>query len=114
MPHVWSTPTMVKPFTVRRATGLAVAAAVALVLSACGSSASSPGASSSAGGAAAGGVYNVGLTTPTGTIDPLTVADYYAMYVVGLASANLIIESPSGKLEPQLATSWTQSPDKLS
>ena len=105
---------MVKPFTVRHAAGLALAAAAALALSACASSASSTGASSSAGGAAAGGVYNVGLTTPTGTIDPLTVADYYAMYVVGLASANLIIESPSGKLEPQLATSWTQSPDKLS
>ena len=101
--------------TVRRATGLAFAAVAALALSACGSAVSPSGTASSAGSAAAsGGVYNLGLTTPTGSIDPLTVADFNAMEVVGLASANLIIESPSGKLEPQLATSWTASADKLS
>lgn len=105
---------MVKPLSVRRATGLAAAAAAALALSACGSSTSSSGTSSSTGAATSGGVYNVGLTTPTGSIDPLTVADFNAMEVVGLASANLVIESPSGKLEPQLATSWTEGSDKLS
>jgi peptide/nickel transport system substrate-binding protein len=36
------------------------------------------------------------------------------MFAVGLASAQLIIENPSGKLEPQLATSWTPSANKLS
>ncbi|MBV9796140.1 MAG: hypothetical protein JO016_19635 [Actinobacteria bacterium] len=88
--------------------------AFALVLAACSSSGSKTPSSGSSSAAAAGGVYNLGLNTPTGSIDPLTTADFNAMYVVGLASANLIIESPSGKLEPQLASSWTQAADKLS
>jgi len=91
----------------------AVTAAVALTLAACSSSGGSPGSHAS-GSSASGGVYNLGLNTPTGSIDPLTTADFNAMYVVGLASAGLIIESPSGKLEPQLATSWTQAANKLS
>jgi peptide/nickel transport system substrate-binding protein len=36
------------------------------------------------------------------------------MFIVGLASAGLIIQSPAGRLEPQLATSWKLSADKLS
>ena len=106
--------------TLRRAGGLATAgAALALMLSACGSS-SSPLSSSSSGGtqtatnAASGGTYNLGLITPTGTIDPLTTTQSDAMFAVGLASAQLIIASPAGKLQPQLATSWTESSDKLS
>jgi peptide/nickel transport system substrate-binding protein len=99
----------------RRAVAIAFAVAVALVLAACSSSGGGgTSGSGSSSPAAAGGVYNLGLNTPTGTIDPLTTADFNAMYVVGLASANLIIESPTGKLEPQLASSWTQAASKLS
>ena len=36
------------------------------------------------------------------------------MFAVGLASAQLVISSPSGQLEPQLATSWAPSASKLS
>ena len=103
-------------FTLRRAGGLAAAAALALTLAACSSSSSgsagAPGSSSAT--AVSGGTYNIGLITPTGGIDPLTTAQADTMFAVGLASAQLVIQSPSGTIEPQLATSWTQSADKLS
>jgi peptide/nickel transport system substrate-binding protein len=107
--------------TPRRAGALAAAAAVALTLAACASSSSSPSASGSTAAAqgstaaaASGGTYNVGLITPTGGIDPLTTTQADTMFAVGLASAQLVIQSPSGTIEPQLAQSWTQSADKLS
>ena len=56
--------------------------------------------------AASGGTYNVGLITPTGGIDPLTTTQADTMFAVGLASAQLVIQSPSGTIEPQLAQSW--------
>jgi peptide/nickel transport system substrate-binding protein len=89
----------------------AAAAAVGLALAGCSSS---TGTTASTGGSGTdGGVYDLGIITPNGNIDPLTTTDYDTMWLVGLASAGLIIESTSGKLEPQLATSWTQSASKL-
>jgi peptide/nickel transport system substrate-binding protein len=109
--------------TPRGAAGLAAAAALALTLTACASATSSPSTApvSSAGGqgsasaaAVAGGTYNLGLITPTGGINPLTTTQYDTMFAVGLASAQLVNATPTGQLVPQLATSWTQAPDKLS
>jgi len=103
-------------FTLSRASGLAIAAASALMLSACGSStpsASSPSSHAGASGAS-GGTYNLGLITPVGDIDPLTTAQADEMFAVGLASAQLIISSPTGKLQGQLAQSWAPSANKLS
>jgi peptide/nickel transport system substrate-binding protein len=95
----------------RKVTATAAAAtAVALALSACSSSTGTTASATSG----TSGVYNLGLITPSGNIDPLTTTDFYTMWLVGLASAGLIIEGTTGKLEPQLATSWTQSADKLS
>jgi peptide/nickel transport system substrate-binding protein len=87
----------------------ALATAGALVLAGCATDTSTSGSSSSA----TGGIYNLPLTAPAGNIDPVTTSDFNAMFIVGLASAGLIIESPTGKLEPQLATSWTASSDGL-
>ena len=104
-------------FTLRRAGGLATAvAAIALTLSACASSTSSSSSASSQATAAAasGGVYDVGLITPTAGIDPLTTTQYDTMFAVGLASAQLVNETPAGQLKPQLASSWTQAANKLS
>jgi peptide/nickel transport system substrate-binding protein len=109
--------------THRRAVGLAAAAAVALTLTACSSATSSPSSApaSAAGGqgsataaAVSGGTYNLGLITPTGGINPLTTTQYDTMFAVGLASAQLVNATPTGKLVPQLASSWTQAPNKLS
>jgi peptide/nickel transport system substrate-binding protein len=94
--------------------------ATALMLSACGTSTpsssgtSSSGSSGATAGAGGGGTFDVGLVTPTGDIDPLTTTQYDTMFAVGLASAQLIISSPTGKLEPQLATSWVPSANRLS
>jgi peptide/nickel transport system substrate-binding protein len=93
------------------AAATAAATAAALVLAGC----SSAGTTASNGGSVtSGGTYNLGIITPTGDINPLTTTDYDTMWVVGLASAGLIIQSTSGQLQPQLATSWTQSANKLS
>jgi peptide/nickel transport system substrate-binding protein len=86
-------------------------ASTALVLAGCAGTTLGTGGSSSS--APSGGVYSIGLSAPDGNIDPVLTSDYNAMFIVGLASAGLIIESPSGKLEPQLATSWTASDDGL-
>ncbi|MCU1528152.1 MAG: hypothetical protein JWP75_1915 [Frondihabitans sp.] len=99
------------PKRYRALTFAALATATALVLAGCTSAASTPSDSSS--GSSSGGVYNLGLAAPAGDIDPLTTADYNAMFIVGLASAGLIIESPTGKLTPQLATSWAPTSDGL-
>jgi len=103
-------------FTLRRAGGLATAAAIALTLSACSSSTSSSSSASAQATAAAasGGVYNIGLITPTAGIDPLTTTQYDTMFAVGLASAQLVNETPAGQLKAQLASSWTQAANKLS
>lgn len=107
--------------TPRRAGGLAAAAAIALTLTACSSATSSSsgpsttaGSTSAAAASASGGTYNIGLITPTAAINPLTTTQYDTMFAVGLASAQLIIENPDGKLEPQLATSWSEAANKLS
>jgi peptide/nickel transport system substrate-binding protein len=58
--------------------------------------------------------YNLGLIAPEGTINPLVTADANAMFIVGLASAQLVNETPSsGQLIPQLATSWKASSNGL-
>jgi peptide/nickel transport system substrate-binding protein len=108
-------------FTPRRAAGLAATAAIALLLSACASSTSSSGTGSSGTGSSAGssatasgGTYSIGLITPTAGINPLTTTQVDTMEAVGLASAQLVIENTSGKLEPQLASSWTEASNKLS
>jgi peptide/nickel transport system substrate-binding protein len=105
--------------TLRRAGGFAsAAAAIALTLSACASSSSStsssPASAQASGGAASGGTYNLGLITPSAGINPLTTTQYDTMFLVGLASAQLVNTNASGQLKPQLASSWTQAPDKLS
>jgi peptide/nickel transport system substrate-binding protein len=109
--------------TPRRAGGLAAAAAIALMLTACASATSAPPSTSSSAPAAqgstsqaatSGGTYNIGLITPTSGIDPLTTTQFDTMFAVGLASAQLVNATPNGQLKPQLASSWTQAPNKLS
>jgi peptide/nickel transport system substrate-binding protein len=117
-------PTLPAIITSRRAGGLAAAAAIALTLTACSSATSSSPSSAPASPAAAqgtaspaaasGGTYNLGLITPTGGINPLTTTQYDTMFAVGLASAQLVNATPSGRLVPQLASAWTQAPNKLS
>lgn len=99
----------------RRAAALAAAVtATALLLAGCAASGASPTASNGASSGAASGVYRIPITDPGGDIDPLTVADYNAMLIVGLASEGLISLDSKGDLVPRLATSWKPSADGLS
>jgi len=89
------------------ARGVAAIAAVSLAsatLVVASSSAASPHSSKSSGG-----VFNLALDQPAGTIDPETTADINAMFLVGLANSQLVIENTSGQLVPQLASSWKPS-----
>lgn len=88
----------------------AAVAAAALLLSGCSTD---TGGTADGSAAPTGGTYQLGLQPPGGNIDPLSSADFNAMFLVGLASAGLIIQSPTGKLEPQLATSWSPSSNGL-
>lgn len=78
-----------------------------------GTGSSSSGSAGGSAGSASGGTYNLPLEAPQGDIDPLTVADFNAMFIVGLANANLVNKTPEGELVGQLATSWTPSADGL-
>jgi peptide/nickel transport system substrate-binding protein len=79
------------------------------ILAACGSSSSSsakPGTSTSATGAP-GAVIKAGIITPTGAINPVTVADQGGLDMLGQTGEYLCLSSQILTLKPVLATSWT-------
>src|SRR5213076_1105189 len=71
------------------------------ILAACGSSgsSSSPSGGSSSAAGAPGAVIKAGIVTPTGSINPVTVADQ--------AGEDLCLSTQTLTLKPVLATSWT-------
>jgi peptide/nickel transport system substrate-binding protein len=77
------------------------------VLAACGSSGSSPSSSSSSGGGQAGATIKAGITTPTGQINPLTVADQGGLDMLGQTGEYLCLSDQHLKLQPVLAESWS-------
>lgn len=90
----------------RRFVAAITAGVIALGLAAC----SGTPAADSTGDA----IYRIPITDPGTDIDPLTVADYNAMLIAGLASEGLISLDSSGTLVPRLATDWAPSDDGLS
>lgn len=79
------------------------------ILAACGSSSSSsaaPGASSTAAGAP-GAVIKAGIVTPTGAINPVTVADQGGLDMLAQTGEYLCLSGQTLTLQPVLATSWT-------
>ena len=81
------------------------------ILAACGSSASSSGStgasSSSSATGAAGAVIKAGIVTPTGAINPVTVADQGGLDMLGQTGEYLAFSDQSLTLQPVLATSWS-------
>jgi peptide/nickel transport system substrate-binding protein len=77
------------------------------ILAACGSSSPSK---SSTGGTSGGGksnvTINVGIITPAGAINPVTVADQGGLDMLGQTGEYLTFSDQSLTLQPQLATSW--------
>jgi peptide/nickel transport system substrate-binding protein len=78
------------------------------ILAACGSSgtSSSPSGGSTAGGAP-GAVIKAGIVTPTGAINPVTVADQGGLDMLGQTGEYLCLSTQTLTLKPVLATSWT-------
>jgi peptide/nickel transport system substrate-binding protein len=79
------------------------------ILAACGSSSkgtASSGSSSTAKGAP-GAVIRVGVETPTGAVNPVTVADQGGLDMLAQTGEYLCLSTQTLTLKPVLATSWT-------
>jgi peptide/nickel transport system substrate-binding protein len=79
------------------------------ILAACGSSGSSsaPSGGSSSAAGAPGAVIKAGIVTPTGAINPVTVADQGGLDMLGQTGEYLCLSTQTLTLKPVLATSWT-------
>jgi peptide/nickel transport system substrate-binding protein len=75
------------------------------ILAACGSS-TSPSTSS---GGQSNQTINVGIITPAGAINPLTVADQGGLDMLAQTGEYLAFSDQTLTLRPQLATSWTSN-----
>jgi peptide/nickel transport system substrate-binding protein len=96
---------------IRRASVVGISVPVlGSVLAACGSSSSSSaktGTSSSSATGAAGAVIKAGIVTPTGAINPVTVADQGGLDMLAQTGEYLCLSSQTLTLQPVLATSWS-------
>ncbi len=97
---------------IRRATVVGIAApALGSILAACGSSSpSSPSSTSSSSGSATGApgaVIRAGIVTPTGDINPLTVADQGGLDMLAQTGEYLTLAKQDLTLQPVLATSFS-------
>jgi peptide/nickel transport system substrate-binding protein len=80
------------------------------ILAACGSSSpSSSGSSSGTSTGKAGATINVGITTPAGAINPVTVADQGGLDMLGQTGEYLTFSDQTLTLQPQLATKWSSN-----
>ena len=77
------------------------------VLAACGSSPSSSSSKSSSG--LSNATINVGIITPAGAINPLTVADQGGLDMLAQTGEYLTFSDQTLTLRPQLATNWTSN-----
>jgi peptide/nickel transport system substrate-binding protein len=96
---------------IRRGTVIGISVPVlGSILAACGSS--SPSTSPSASGSATatgapGAVIKVGIVTPTGAINPVTILDQGGLDMLGQTGEYLTFSGQALNLMPALATSWT-------
>jgi peptide/nickel transport system substrate-binding protein len=96
---------------IRRGTvvGISVPLLGSIVAACSSSSSSSPasGTSSTAGTGAPGAVIKAGITTPTGAINPVTVADQGGLDMLAQTGEYLCLSGQNLQLTPVLATSWS-------
>jgi peptide/nickel transport system substrate-binding protein len=97
---------------IRRASVVGISAsALGPILAACSSSTSSgsasPASSSATGGGKPGAVIKAGIITPTGAINPVTVADQGGLDMLGQTGEYLCLSGQTLNLKPVLATGWT-------
>jgi peptide/nickel transport system substrate-binding protein len=79
------------------------------ILAACGSSGSSsaPSGGTSSAAGQAGAVIKAGIVTPTGAINPVTVADQGGLDMLAQTGEYLCLSTQTLTLKPVLATGWT-------
>ncbi len=79
------------------------------IISACSSSSSTSAKSGSSATAtgAPGAVIKAGIVTPTGAINPVTVADQGGLDMLGQTGEYLCLSGQNLQLKPVLATSWS-------
>lgn len=58
-----------------------------------------------------GGTLRIALIAPSGTIDPVTVADQYGLLVLQQVGDFLVMDGPDLVLQPMLATEWSPNED---
>ncbi|ORE90469.1 ABC transporter substrate-binding protein [Aurantimonas sp. 22II-16-19i] len=58
-----------------------------------------------------GGTLRIALIAPSGTIDPVTVADQYGLLVLQQVGDFLVMDGPDLVLRPMLATEWSPNED---
>jgi peptide/nickel transport system substrate-binding protein len=97
---------------IRRGTVIGISVPVlGSILAACSSSSSSSSSSSAGSSAsatgAAGAVIRAGISTPTGAINPVTVADQGGLDMLAQTGEYLCLSGQTLNLTPVLATSWS-------
>jgi peptide/nickel transport system substrate-binding protein len=95
---------------IRRGTVVGISAPLlGSILAACGSSGSSsaPSGGSSSAAGQAGAVIKAGIVTPTGAINPVTVADQGGLDMLGQTGEYLCLSTQTLTLKQVLASSWT-------
>ncbi len=78
------------------------------ILAACGSSSPSPSTSKSTSGLS-NQTINVGIITPAGAINPITIDDQGGLDMLGQTGEYLTFSDQTLTLQPQLATSWSSN-----
>jgi peptide/nickel transport system substrate-binding protein len=79
------------------------------ILAACGSSSPSPSASKPASSGLSNQTINVGILTPAGAINPVTIDDQGGLDMLGQTGEYLTFSDQTLTLRPQLATSWSSN-----
>ena len=81
------------------------------ILAACGSSSTSSKPSGGGGTSAAGAnaTINAGIVTPSGDINPVTVADQGGLDMLAQTGEYLALSDQTLTLKPVLATSWSSN-----
>ncbi len=96
---------------IRRASVVGISAPLlGSILAACSSSSSSPAAAGSSSASATGkpgAVIKAGIITPTGAINPVTVADQGGLDMLAQTGEYLVLSGQTLNLKPVLATSWS-------
>lgn len=77
------------------------------ILAACGSSGNKSPQGGNTGGGGRGATIKVAIVTPTGSINPLTVADQGGLDMLGQTGEYLCLSGQTLGLNPVLATKWT-------